>query len=261
MENRFVDTHAHLYVKQFANDRQEMIARMIANGVYKVFLPNIDAESIYELMALSAQYPDVCYPMMGLHPCHVGDDYPERLAEMRTLFDSNVFYGVGETGLDAYWDKTSLPRQEAAFRIQITWAIDLALPLIIHSRETTRRCIDIVREMKHDRLRGIFHCFSGTAEEAMEILSLGFKLGIGGVITYKNSALADSIRDIPLSELVLETDAPYLAPVPQRGKRNESGYLPSIAGEIAANRGVSIEEVARVTTNTALCLFGLQENI
>lgn len=261
MENLFVDTHAHMYVKQFANDRQGMIERMKANGVYKVFLPNIDAESISEMMSLSARYPGVCYPMMGLHPCHVEDDYPDRLAEMRTLFDSHVFYGVGETGLDAYWDKTTLPRQEAAFRIQITWAIESDLPLIIHSRETTRRCIDLVREMQHERLRGIFHCFSGTEDEAKEIISLGFKLGIGGVITYKNSGLADSIRNVPLSEIVLETDSPYLAPAPHRGKRNESSYLPLIAGEIAASKGFSIEEVASVTTNTALCLFGLQENI
>lgn len=261
MENIFVDTHAHLYVKQFANDRQEMIERMKAMGVQKVFLPNIDAESISEMMVLSAQYPGVCYPMMGLHPCHVEDDYPDRLAAMRTLFDSHVFYGVGETGLDAYWDKTTLPMQEDAFRIQISWAIESALPLIIHSRETTGRCIDIVREMQHERLHGIFHCFSGTTAEAMQILSLGFKLGIGGVITYKNSGLAEAIREIPLSEIVLETDAPYLAPVPHRGKRNESAYLPLVAGEIAASRGISIEEVARVTTNTALRLFGLQENI
>lgn len=253
---KFVDTHAHLYVRQFDPDRDEVLARMLESGVGMAFLPNIDLESIPAMHALCAAWPDHCVPMMGLHPCHVGEDWREVLAEMEQWLERRDYAAIGEIGLDAYWDKTTLPRQEEAFRAQIRWAIGRELPIVIHSRETMDDCIRIVEEEYAPGLKGVFHCFTGTAAQAARIVDLGFYLGVGGVYTYKNSGLEQALTNISLDWLVLETDAPYLAPLPCRGKRNESSYIPLVASRLAEDRGVSLEEVAGRTTANAGRLFG-----
>lgn len=251
----FVDTHAHLYVRQFDQDRDAVIARMVESGVGKAFLPNIDLESIPAMHELCAAWPEHCAPMMGLHPCHVSEDWREVLAEMAQWLDLRTYAAIGEIGLDAYWDKTTLPRQEEAFRVQIRWAIARGLPIVIHSRDTMEDCIRIVREEFAPGLKGVFHCFTGDAGQAARIVEMGFYLGIGGVYTYKNSGLDQALAEIPLDWLVLETDAPYLAPVPYRGKRNESAYIPLVAARLAADRGITAGEVAQRTTANAARLF------
>lgn len=255
----FVDTHAHLYVRQFDADRDEVMTRLMDAGVSHVFLPNIDMESIPAMEALCGAYPDQCRPMMGLHPCHVEPNFLEVLAEMEQLLDQGGYWAVGEIGLDAYWDKTSLPRQEEAFRMQIRWANARSLPIVIHSRETMDDCIRIVQQEAAPGLKGIFHCFTGTAAQARAIVELGFCLGIGGVYTYKNSGLKEALEAIPLEALVLETDAPYLSPAPYRGKRNESAYIPVIAARLADDRGLPMDEIARVTTQNAARVFSCAE--
>jgi TatD DNase family protein len=251
----FVDTHAHLYSRQFESDREQMLDRMLESGVRMAFLPNIDLESIPPMHALCDHRPDVCIPMMGLHPCHVGEDWVEVLQVMVEWLDRRPYAAVGEIGLDAYWDKSTLPRQEEAFRVQIRWANERGLPIVIHSRETMEDCIRIVEEERDAELKGVFHCFTGTSEQAGRIIAMGFHLGVGGVYTYKNSGLTTALANIPLESLVLETDAPYLAPVPHRGKRNESAYISLIAARLAEDRRMSVEELARRTTANAALLF------
>jgi len=251
----FVDTHAHLYSRQFEADRDLILDRMVGSGVGKALLPNIDLESIPAMHALCDSRPEVCIPMMGLHPCHVGEDWVEVLRVMDEWLDRRPYAAVGEIGLDAYWDKSTLPRQEEAFRVQIRWANARGLPIVIHSRETMDDCIRIVEEERSAGLGGVFHCFTGTAGQAERIIAMGFFLGIGGVYTYKNSGLAAALSAIPMDWLVLETDAPYLAPLPHRGKRNESAFIPLIATRLAEDRGLGVEEVARMTTANARRLF------
>jgi TatD DNase family protein len=251
----FVDTHAHLYSRQFEADRDLILDRMVGSGVGKALLPNIDLESIPVMHALCDSRPEVCIPMMGLHPCHVGEDWVEVLQVMDDWLDRRPYAAVGEIGLDAYWDKSTLPRQEEAFRVQIRWANARGLPIVIHSRETMDDCIRIVEEERSAGLGGVFHCFTGTAGQAEQIIAMGFFLGIGGVYTYKNSGLTAALSAIPMEWLVLETDAPYLAPVPHRGKRNESAFIPLIATRLAEDRGLGVEEVARMTTANARRLF------
>lgn len=251
----FIDTHAHLYVRQFDQDRPAVMQRLQDVGIERVFLPNIDETSIPGMLAMQRDYPGMCYAMMGLHPCHVEPDWEEVLGRIRTHFDEGDYIAVGEIGLDAFWDKTSLPRQELAFREQIRWANELGLPIVIHSRDTMDACIRVVQQEASADLRGIFHCFTGTSMQAAEITEMGFKLGIGGVYTYKNSGLRESLAHVPLHHLVLETDAPYLAPVPFRGKRNETAYLRYVAEALATDRGISLEEVARATSDAALEVF------
>lgn len=251
----FTDTHAHLYDEQFADDRAEMINNAIDAGVTKMYLPNCDSTTIESMMQLSAQFPDNCYPMMGLHPCYVKDNYKEELAIVDKHLAENKFYAVGEIGLDYYWDLTYKDQQIEAFKLQIDRALEYNLPIVIHSRESLQDSIDIVREKQNGKLNGIFHCFSGNAEEAKQAIETGLYLGIGGVVTFKNSKLPEVLKEVDLSRLVLETDAPYLAPTPYRGKRNESSYIPLIAKKIAEIKQVSIEEVARITTENTAKIF------
>lgn len=251
----FTDTHAHLYDEQFADDRAEMINNAIDAGVTKMYLPNCDSTTIESMMQLSAQFPDNCYPMMGLHPCYVKDNYKEELAIVDKHLAENKFYAVGEIGLDYYWDLTYKEQQIEAFKMQIDLALEYDLPIVIHSRESLQDTIDIVREKQNGKLNGIFHCFSGNAEEAKQAIETGLYLGIGGVVTFKNSKLPEVLKEVDLSRLVLETDAPYLAPTPYRGKRNESSYIPLIAKKIAEIKQVSIEEVARITTENTAKIF------
>ncbi|MCB0530746.1 MAG: TatD family hydrolase [Lewinellaceae bacterium] len=254
--NQLVDTHAHLYSAKFDYDRPEMVRRAIDAGVTRLYLPNIDSESIEPMLALEAAFPEHCFAMMGLHPSHVQPDtYEQELALVEDWLGKRKWAGVGETGIDLYWDKTTLDIQKIAFARQIEWAKDLDLPIIIHSRESNEECIELVKAGQDGRLRGIFHCFSGTEEQARRMIDLGFWLGIGGVLTYPKSDLGTVLRDIPLEHLVLETDAPYLPPVPYRGKRNESAYVPLVAEKLAEVKNLPVEEIAQVTTANARRVF------
>lgn len=252
---QWIDTHAHLYGKEFAQDRPEMITRALESGVHKLLLPNIDHSSIEGMLALEEQYPGQCYAMMGLHPCYVDENVEREMALVREWLAKRPFIAVGEIGLDFYWDKTYAALQHQVFREQLQLSKDYKLPVVIHSRESTRQCIDEVRSMQDGQLSGVFHCFSGTLEEAREVIDLGFYLGIGGVVTFKKSGLDKIVEQIDLQHIVLETDAPYLAPVPYRGKRNESAYIPLIGEMVADVKNLKIDEVAAVTTSNALKLF------
>ena len=252
---RLVDTHAHLYLQQFDEDRSEMITRAQAKGVDTFYLPNIDSRSIPSMLQMELDFPGQCFAMMGLHPCSVKEDFEKELKLVEEWLGKRDFAAVGEIGMDLYWDKTFVKEQETAFRRQANWAKTLGLPIVIHSRETTDLLIELVREIQDGRLRGIFHCFTGTPEQAREIIDLGFYLGIGGVLTFKNAGLDKTVRTIDLKHLVLETDAPYLAPVPYRGKRNESAYVWNIAQKLSEIKKVSLAEVARITSENAEDIF------
>lgn len=252
-----IDTHAHLYSRKFNDDRPEMIRRAIAAGIERIYLPNIDTGSIEGMLALEAAFPEHCFAMMGLHPCSVQpDSWEQELATVEHWLGQRSWAAIGETGIDLHWDTSTLGIQQQAFARQIGWAKDLGLPVVIHARKANRECLELVRAGQDGRLRGIFHCFSGTLEEAREMIGLGFLLGIGGTLTYPNSELPEVLRSVPLEHIVLETDAPYLPPVPYRGKRNESAYVRQVAGVLAAVQGLDIEEIARTTTENALRMFG-----
>ena len=251
-----IDTHAHLYSSKFDQDRSDMVQRAISAGVMRMYLPNIDSESINGMLSLEQSFPDNCFAMMGLHPCSVQPDtYETELALVEKWLGLRTWAGIGETGIDLYWDKTTLGIQQIAFGRQCQWAKDLGLPIIIHSRIANREAIEVVRQAQDGRLRGIFHCFSGTLEEANEMIDLGFMLGIGGTLTYPKSDLPAVLRDIPLEYIVLETDSPYLSPVPNRGKRNESAFVLHTAEALSEAKGLPVSEIARVTTANALRMF------
>ena len=262
MDNRssmtLVDTHCHLYLDDFQSDRQAIIDRALAAGVQKMFLPAIDSSELGNLLALEKSYPGNCIAMMGLHPCYVKENYEDELRLVREQLHSRPFAAVGEIGLDFYWDLTFKDQQYDAFRRQVDWAKELGLPVVIHSRNSLDECIGVIAEKQDGRARGIFHCFSGGVEQARRIIDLGFYLGIGGVLTYKNSGLAAVVQELPLENMVLETDAPYLTPVPFRGKRNESSYIKYVAEKLAEVKGVSVAEVAEVTTRNAQNIFSFQ---
>jgi TatD DNase family protein len=251
-----IDTHCHLYGKEFARDLGEVIERAGKEGVQRFYLPAIDSHCQEALLGLEVLYPGKCFGMTGLHPCHVKADHEAELQFVEAELGRRRWVALGEIGLDFYWDRTFEAAQYAAFHRQIEWALQYDIPIVIHSRESMNESIGVVREHQRGNLRGIFHCFSGDAVAAREIVDLGFYLGIGGVLTYKNSGLPDAIRDIDLRHLVLETDAPYLTPVPFRGKRNESSYLRYVAAKLAEVKGVSVEEVAAATTQNAQKIFG-----
>ena len=251
----FIDTHTHLYDEQLMTEELAMMQRALDAGVNKMYMPNCDSTTIDGMLLLADKYPDSCLPMMGLHPCYVKDNYKDELAIVNEWLGKRKFAAVGEIGLDYYWDKTYVPQQKEAFEIQINWALLQNIPIVIHSRESTQDCIDIVRRKQNGKLKGIFHCFSGSLEQAKQIIDIGFYLGIGGVVTFKKAGLAEIVQQLPLDNIVLETDAPYLAPTPYRGKRNESAYMPLIAEKIAELKQVSIEEVARITTTNAEKIF------
>ena len=255
---KFIDTHAHLYDERLRADSQQ-IARAVAAGVTKIFLPNCNSETIADMLRMVEQYPGNCFPMMGLHPTYVKDDYKTELGIVADHLTSEKYYAVGEIGLDYYWDLTHKREQLEAFENQMDLALQHDLPIVIHSRESNTDCIAAVRRKQNGGLRGIFHCFSGTVVEAQQVADLGFLLGIGGVVTYKKSILQDVVAAMPLELLVLETDAPYLSPVPHRGKRNESSYIPLIAAKIAEIKGVGVEKVAEITTCNAEKIFVIGE--
>ena len=255
---QFVDTHTHLFSPAFDEDRTEIVQRAIKAGVETMLLPNIDVESIEPLYNLCAQFPQNCFPMMGLHPGSVDEKWEENLEVIRTNLFERKNCAVGEIGMDLYWDKTFVNEQAEAFRRQVNWAKELNLPIVIHAREAFDEIFAIVDELNDERLTGVFHCFTGTLEQAKKIQNYGgFKLGIGGVLTYKKAGLDEILKDVDLSELILETDSPYLPPTPHRGKRNESAYLLHIAEKLADVKGISLAEVAQITTKNANELFKL----
>ncbi|NBV30094.1 MAG: TatD family deoxyribonuclease [Chitinophagaceae bacterium] len=249
-----IDTHAHLYLADFELDRSMMLDRAKQAGIEKIFLPAIDSSTHTSLLQMETDFP-WCKAMMGVHPCSIKENYQEELAIAQQYWDKRNFVAVGEIGLDFYWDRTFEKEQYEAFRIQIEWALEKNVPIVIHSRQSTLDCVRVLKEYKNSALRGVFHCFSGSLEEAQEIIKLGFYLGIGGVITYKNAGLGAVIEKLDLAHLVVETDAPYLTPVPHRGKRNESAYISLIAEKIATVKAEKVEKVAEITTQNAENLF------
>ena len=254
----WVDTHAHVFVEEFAADLAETMQRAQSAGVTRIFMPNLDAASVDAMLETEAAFPGRAVPMLGLHPCHVKAGFRQELECLEAWLSRHRFAGIGEIGLDYHWDTTFAAEQLEVLRIQIGWAKYLGIPAILHTREATQACIDVIRELQDGNLKGIFHCFSGTLKEAEQILDLGFHLGIGGVVTFKNSGLAELVAAQPLQALVLETDAPYLAPVPYRGKRNESSYIPLIAHKLAEIKQISLQEVAEETWRQAEYIFGRQ---
>lgn len=255
-----IDTHAHLYADEFKEDSDSMIQRAISSGVKKILLPNIDQESIAGMLKLCNDYPSICFPMMGLHPCSVDASYENTLNQFETYFKSGTMIAVGETGMDLYWDKTFIEQQRESFRIHIDWAKKYNLPLVIHARESFEELFKILDELNDHKLQGVFHCFSGNQQQAEHVLSYGgFKLGIGGVVTFKNSGLDQVLKTVPIEHLILETDSPYLAPVPFRGKRNESAYLTYIVAKLSEIYAVSEQQIIEKTGKNAISLFGLEE--
>lgn len=253
---KMIDTHTHLYVKEFSDDLIDVIKRAENEGVQKFYLPAIDSSEINAMFSLENQFPGKCIAMAGLHPCSVKENFREELAIVEKLLSERKFAAIGETGLDFYWDKTFTKEQYESLQIQAEWALQYQIPLVLHTRDAMQETIDVIASYKGKGLKGIFHCFSGTLQNAKDIIDLGFLLGIGGVITYKNSGLAEIIKEIDLDYIVLETDAPYLTPVPFRGKRNESSYLKYIAQKIADIKNIFVEEVAEQTTKNAVKIFG-----
>lgn len=255
---QFVDTHTHLFSPSFDEDRTEIVQRAIKAGIETMLLPNIDVESIEPMYNLCAQFPLNCFPMMGLHPGSVDEKWEENLEIIRTNLFERKNCAVGEIGMDLYWDKTFVNEQAEAFRRQVNWAKELNLPIVIHAREAFDEIFAIVDELNDERLTGVFHCFTGSLEQAKKIQNYGgFKLGIGGVLTYKKAGLDDILKDVDMSELILETDSPYLPPTPHRGKRNESAYLLHVAEKLADVKGITLAEVAQITTKNANELFKL----
>jgi len=253
---KLIDTHCHLYIAEFNQDIEQVIARAKKDGIEKFYLPAIDSTETDAMFSLEEKFPGQCIAMMGLHPCSVKENYKDELEIVETWLNKRKFVAIGEIGLDFYWDKTFTAEQYAAFEMQMQWAVERNLPIVIHTRNAMQETIDAVRPFATKGLKGIFHCFGGSFDEAMEIINMNFLLGIGGVLTYKKSGLQAVMEKIDLKHIVLETDAPYLTPVPFRGKRNESAYIKIIAQQLAEIKNVSLEEVAAVTTANAEKIFG-----
>lgn len=254
----FIDSHCHLYAEQFDEDRDLCVKRAKDLGVSKTVLPNIDLESIDGMMALAKKYPGQMFPAMGLHPCSVKDDFKEILDKMKPMFDTEKFVAVGEIGVDLYWDKTFLPQQKEAFKIQCQWAKELELPIIIHVRDSFNEVFELMDEVYDENLKGVFHCFSGNQQQAEKALSYdNFYLGLGGVLTFKNSKLGETIKHVDINRLMLETDAPYLTPAPYRGKRNEPSYTFHVGEKLAEVKEMPLSDVAAITTANAEKLFSI----
>jgi TatD DNase family protein len=256
MQPLLIDTHAHIYLPEFDDDREKVIAMATEAGVAGIYLPAIDSSTHERMLETEKDFP-VCRSMMGLHPCSVKEDFSKEIEIVKDYLAKRRFIAVGEIGLDFYWDKTFSSQQYSAFEQQIVLALEHQLPIVIHSRNAIDECIEVVA--KYPGLRGVFHCFSGTVEQANKIIDLKFMLGIGGVVTFKNGGLDKVIPQIGLSSVILETDAPYLAPVPYRGKRNEPAYTKLVAGKIAALLELPLEEVATVTSSNAEKLFSFEQ--
>lgn len=258
--NRLIDTHCHVYTEEFGSDLPDVIDRARQAGIERLLLPNINPDTLPEMLHVCDLWPDLCMPMIGLHPEDLAQDYHAQLDMLKSVLDADPgrFVGIGETGLDMYWDNTRLADQTDAFCVQIEWALEYDLPLVIHSRSSFNELYSIMDRYRNTTLRGIFHCFSGNVHEAEKLMEFsGFMFGIGGVLTYRKSGLADVLPSIPLNRIVLETDCPYLSPVPHRGQRNEPSFILHTAAFLARTLGVSEEEVCRVTSDNAVRCFRL----
>lgn len=257
----FIDTHSHLFLEEFADDLPEVIDRAKIAGVSKIFMPNIDCSTIEAMLKVTKQYEGYCYAMMGLHPTSVNENYREELAEMKRLLDlPNSYAAIGEIGMDLYWDKTFLKEQTEVFDTQIQWALEYGLPVVIHSRESFDEVYSVIKNYSDTGLTGIFHSFTGTLNEALKLLEFGsFKLGVNGVVTFKKSTLPEVLKYVPLERIVLETDSPYLTPVPNRGKRNESANVKDTLIKLAEIYQQDVEMVAKVTTESALSVFKMEK--
>jgi TatD DNase family protein len=254
---QFIDTHTHLYLPEFDTDRDEVVNRAIGNGISKMLLPNIDISSVEPMLSVVNRYPGICYPMTGLHPTSVKTDYLSQLETIELLVTNHRIIAIGEIGIDLYWDKTFINEQIIAFRKQIAFADGIGLPVVIHSREAFPEVFSVLEEFKGVSLKGVFHAFTGTIKDAERAVNIGFKLGIGGIVTFKNSGLDKVVREIGPENIILETDSPYLAPAPHRGKRNESSYICIINSKLAEIFGKSEEEIASVTYSNSTSLFNL----
>lgn len=252
-----IDTHTHLYVEEFSRDIDDVIQRAESEGVHKFYLPAIDSSEMANMSALENKFPGKCLPMTGLHPCSVKANYKDELDRVEKMLRERKFAAIGESGLDFYWDKTFVKEQYDSLHIQAEWALQYNLPLVLHTRDAMQETIEVVKLCSGKGLRGIFHCFGGTLENAREIIKQNFLLGIGGVVTYKNSGLAEVLKHVATDHIVLETDSPYLSPVPFRGKRNESSYLKYVAQKVAEAKNISVEEVAEKTTRNASEIFAM----
>jgi TatD DNase family protein len=255
----FIDTHTHVYLPEFDEDRDEVIKRALDNGVTKMLMPNIDITSVDQMLSVKLRYPGICLPMVGLHPTSVKEDYLSQIAKLEELYELNKFIAIGEIGIDLYWDKTFINEQITAFRHQISFALERNLPVVVHARDSFREVFSVLDEFRNSGLKGVLHAFTGGKEEIQKAVYLGFKLGIGGIVTFKNSGLDAGIKEAGLENIVLETDSPYLAPAPHRGKRNESSYICIINKKIADITGVSEEAVAATTFRNSSELFNLKE--
>lgn len=254
-----IDTHTHLYSEEFDYDRHEIIQKAIDNGVNHFLLPAIDSQTHEKMLKLEKSFPHLFSAMIGLHPCYVKpESWKQELEIVKNYLNQRKFCAIGEIGIDLYWDKSTLDIQIKAFEKQIDWAIERNLPIIIHTRESFDETFEILEQKKHPNLRGIFHCFSGNLEQARKAINLNFLLGIGGVVTFKNGKIDQFLHEIPLDKIVLETDSPYLAPVPHRGKRNDSSYLPLIAGKLVDIYQKDFDEIDEITTENAKRIFNLQ---
>ena len=252
-----IDTHAHIYASEFDADRDDVVKRALDQGIDKILLPNIDLESIEPMLATEAKYPQICRSMMGLHPCYVDGNVKQTLDIIYAWFEKHRFIAVGEIGIDLYWDKTFKAEQEMAFITQLNWAKEMKLPVVIHTRDSIEETLTLLAQEQDGSLSGVFHCFGGSVEEAKAINDLGFHLGLGGVSTFKNGGMDKVIPHLDMDYVILETDCPYLAPVPHRGKRNEPAYTSLVAQRIAELRDISIEQVDSLTTQNATKLFAL----
>ncbi len=252
---KLIDTHTHLYTKEFSEDIEEVMQRAEAEGVYQFYLPAIDSAETGNMIELEEKFPGKCIAMAGLHPCSVKENYKEELGKVEKQLAERKFIAIGESGLDFYWDKTFVTEQYDSLHTQALWALQYNLPLVLHTRNAMQETIDVIKTHNDKGLRGVFHCFGGTLENANEIIDQNFLLGIGGVLTYKNSGLAQVLKEVDMKYIVLETDAPYLTPVPFRGKRNESSYLKYIAQKLAEIKNITLEEVSEQTTKNAENMF------
>lgn len=252
---RLIDTHAHIYTEEFDLDREDMLRRCEDEGVDKIFMPNVDHASIDRMMEVELKHPNKCISMMGLHPCSVKKEFEKELYLVEQWLHKRKFAAIGEMGTDLHWDKTFWGQQQEAFNIQVTWAKQFNLPIVIHSRESIDETIQLLEPHLNGKLTGIFHCFSGNLEQAKKIIAMGFYLGIGGVVTFKNGGLDKVLPDVDIKHLVLETDSPYLAPVPHRGKRNEPAYLSLVVQKIAELKKITAQEVQESTTDNTFRIF------
>ncbi|TMX30948.1 TatD family hydrolase [Vibrio sp. Hep-1b-8] len=252
-----IDTHAHIYASEFDADRDDVVKRALAQGIDRILLPNIDLDSIEPMLATEAQYPQICRSMMGLHPCYVDGNVKQTLDIIYSWFEKHRFIAVGEIGIDLYWDKTFRAEQEMAFITQLNWAKEMKLPVVIHTRDSIKETLALLSQEQDGSLSGVFHCFGGSLEEAKAINGLGFHLGLGGVSTFKNGGMDKVIPHLDMNYVILETDCPYLAPVPHRGKRNEPAYTALVVQRIAELRQISVEQVDQLTTQNATTLFAL----